>query len=503
MKKIIKNPWFLLIVIFLIASFLRFYDITKTPPGFYPDEAINANNGVEAWETGHLKVFYPENNGREGLWMNIVGFFVFKFGHEPWIPRAVAAMFGLFTVLGVYFLTKELFSRKIALLSSFFIATSFWHINFSRISFRAILAPAFLVWGLFFLLKTLNQAKNNSQSPIHDSQTNWKLEIKNWLLPLLAGAVYGLGFHTYIAYRVTPVLILAIILFYWFGNKEKSYRQKIIIPIACFLISALMVAAPLLWYFLKNPQDFLGRTSQISVFSSPSPVKTLGMNILKTAGMFNFAGDSNWRHNYPSQPELFWPVGVLFLFGSFLGIRSMIKKTKIMEFAVLFGWLALAALPVIISDEGLPHALRAILMIPPILILAGIGGICLYKFLAIKIKNQGAFNIFVFIFLSLLFFEAYTTYFILWGQNPNTAGAFNQNYVVIGQQLNALPKELPKYVIVKASGALVRSIPMPAETVIFITDTFTPEKQKEKNIFYILPEQVNQIPPGAFRIELN
>ena len=508
----------MLTVVFLIAAFLRFYDITHTPPGFYPDEAINANNGVEAWETGHFKIFYPENNGREGLWMNIIGFFMFKFGHEPWIPRAIAAVFGLFTVLGVYFLTKKIFSKKIALLSSFFIATSFWHINFSRISFRAILAPAFLVWGLYFLIKTLNQIKNNFEFRISnfDSNSNeviqkldhlkfiqnLKLKIKNFSLPFLGGILYGLGFHTYIAYRVTPVLILIILLFYWFQNKEKSYRQKIIIPIALFLVSAFVVAAPLFWYFLKNPQDFLGRTSQISVFSSPNPVKTLGINILKTAGMFNFAGDSNWRHNYPSQPELFWPVGILFLLGSFLGIRSIIKKIKAMEFSVLFGWFAFAALPVVVSNEGLPHALRAILMIPPIFILAGIGGARLYKLLAEKIKNQRAFNIFVLIFLSLLAFQAYTSYFILWGGNPNTADAFNANYVAIGRQINNLTKETPKYVIVKASGVLVRGIPMPAETIMFITDTFTPKKQKEKNIFYILPDQINQIPVGAFRINL-
>ena len=159
MMKIIKNPGLLLIVILLIASFLRFYEITKLPPGFYPDEAMYANNSVEAWETGHFKVFYPENYGREGLWPNIIGFFIVRFGHEPWIPRAVAAVFGILTVLGVYFLAKELFSKKIGLLASFFLATSFWHINFSRIGFRAIMAPFFLVWAVYFLSLALRQIK--------------------------------------------------------------------------------------------------------------------------------------------------------------------------------------------------------------------------------------------------------------------------------------------------------------------------------------------------------
>ncbi|MBT9169088.1 MAG: hypothetical protein DDT19_02440 [Syntrophomonadaceae bacterium] len=106
-----KLIW-LVIIIIIIASFLRLYNIAELPPGFYPDEAIYANNGVEAWETGNLKVFYPENNGREGLWPNIIGFFIVKFGHEPWVPRSVAAVFGILTVLGVYFLAKELFGEN-------------------------------------------------------------------------------------------------------------------------------------------------------------------------------------------------------------------------------------------------------------------------------------------------------------------------------------------------------------------------------------------------------
>ena len=562
MRKIIKNPWFLLIVIFLIAAFLRFYHIAELPPGFYPDEAINANNGIEAWETGHLKIFYPENNGREGLWMNIVGFFVFRFGNEPWIPRAIAATFGLFTLLGVYFLAKELFKEnlksqilnlkntsqnsnlfknwkskignsrgeKIALLSAFLLATSFWHINFSRIGFRAIMAPFFLIWAIYFLLLALRQIKENKPA---------KFYILN---SIFAGIFYGFGFHTYIAYRATPLLVLTILLFYWISILRTSdvlkliRKKKFLISAFYFLLSTIIAAAPLGLYFLKNPQDFLGRTSQISVFSSPNPVKTLGINILKTAGMFNFVGDGNWRHNIAGRPELFWPVGILFVIGVILSIIQVFKflisnfqflmKTKMSndqntqklgignwELGIPLIWLAVAALPVIISNEGLPHALRAILMAPPVFILAGIGGIWLYDKIKNFITNDNTItrdsiakirmlNIFVFIFLSLFVFEAYATYFILWGKNPNTAGAFSANYVEIGRQLNTLPKETPKYVIVKASGVLVRGIPMPAQTVMFITDTFTPEKQKEKNIFYLLPEQINQLPQDSYTIIL-
>jgi 4-amino-4-deoxy-L-arabinose transferase-like glycosyltransferase len=485
MNKLIKNHWFLLIVILFVAGFLRLYQITKLPPGFYPDEAMYANNGAEAWDTSQFKVFYPENNGREGLWPNIIGFFIVKFGHEPWAPRGTAAIFGILTVLGVYFLAKELFNKKIALLSTFLIATSFWHINFSRIGFRAILTPFFLVWAIYFLLKFLNEIENKNKAQLTG-------------LCLLGGIFYGLGFHTYITYRITPLLILIILLIYWFKNKEKFLRQKLLFSASGFLLITFIVAAPIGFYFLKNPQDFLGRTSQISIFSSPTPLKDLGMNILKTAGMFNFSGDGNWRHNYAGQPELFWPVGILFLIGIILSLVKISKSSN----KILLSWLIIAAVPVVVSNEGLPHALRALMMTPAIFILAGAAGIWLYETLILKIKNRLALNIFVFLFLSLLVFQAYVAYFILWGQNSNVAGAFAANYVAIGRQLNALPKNLPKYVIVKVSGVLVRGIPMPAQTVMYITDTFTTEKQTEKNIHYLLPEQTNQILPDSYIVNL-
>ncbi|MDP3015087.1 MAG: hypothetical protein Q8N28_01595 [bacterium] len=519
LSSIVKSQWLIVFVILIIASFLRLYNIVELPPGLYPDEAIYANNGVEAWETGNLKVFYPENNGREGLWPNIIGFFIVKFGHEPWVPRSVAAVFGILTVLGTYFLTRELFKLRppdrqaefIALLSSFLLAVSFWHILFSRIGFRAIMAPFFLVWGIYFLLASLNKLKSTAPN----NQNNQSLvqltgQGRAILFSLFGGIFYGFGFHTYIAYRATPLLILTILFYYWFGNKNWQIRKKILLVASGYILIAIIVAAPLGLYFLQNPQDFFGRTTQISVFNSPAPIKDLTVNILKTAGMFNFSGDYNWRHNYAGKPELFWPVGILFIIGTILGTKSILRKSDFpkLPFLILFAWLIIAALPVVVSNEGMPHALRAIIMIPPIFILAGFGGVWLYEqFTKLRIFTNIRIKIFLlstfYFLLSILVFEAYNTYFIKWGQNYNVQGAFSADYVQIGRELNSLPKETPKYVIVEAGGVDVRGIPMPAQTVMFITDTFTPEKQKEKNLFYILPEQKNQILENGYVVILN
>jgi len=242
-----RKAIFLLLIILIIAVFFRFWKISQIPPGLYPDEAMNGNNALEAIKNGNFKIFYPENNGREGLFINIQAIFLkflmplFNGDPKPWMLRIVSALFGLLTVLGVYLLAKELFgqnpqseslnseqtknsnpnskqfgiwsfkkwdlfrnsgleirisrSSAIALLSSFFIAVSFWHINFSRIGFRAILVPFFLVWSFWLVIRAFNQ--------------------KNIWLGILAGLFFGLGFHTYIAYRFSPLIALVPIIYYF------------------------------------------------------------------------------------------------------------------------------------------------------------------------------------------------------------------------------------------------------------------------------------------------
>ncbi len=481
-----KKTYAVLFCILIIASFARFYQIGKLHPGLYPDEAMNGNNALEAIKTNNYKIFYPENNGREGLFINIQAGFINLLGNKPWVLRLPSAIFGILTVLGVFYLAKELFSSSgVGLLSAFILAVNFWHINFSRMGFRAIMAPLLLVWAVYFFLL---------------STRKWEIYKKTALgIALVAGLVFGLGFHTYIAFRATPLLFLIFIPFY----RKTSGFWKLT---GTFIAGTIATALPIGLYFLKNPGDFLGRTAQVSIFTAGSPIKDLVLNSLKTLNMFFFSGDWNSRHNLAGRPEFFWPVAILFGVGLLYSIYKVTSKNlrnDAFPFYLLLGWMAVCSLPVIVSSEGIPHALRAILLIPPAVILAGYIGNLLFeklKFLSLLTRDHKKYmlslNLFSGIFLTLLLVEGLSTYFLLWGRNPKTAEAFNANYVEIGERLNSLPNDVPKYVIVKAGGVLVRGLPMPTQTVMFLTDTYLPENQKLKNIYYVTDE--SKIPEGAY-----
>ncbi len=178
----------------------------------------------------------------------------------------------------------------------------------------------------------------------------------------------------------------------------------------------------------------------------------------------------------------------------------------------LWTWVAIMLIPEVVSSEGIPHALRSLVVIPAVMIFAALG----FELIISKTSNwlnkkmeQHPENLqqllrikkelvaLLFIFLLAIAVEAYNQYFMRWAPNPNIAAAFNENYAELGRYLNTLPASVPKYVIVNTGGVGVRGIPMPAQTVMFITKTFLPEWQAQKNIFYVLPENLDSFAQEA------
>lgn len=471
----IKKPLVLFLCILIIAIFFRLVKLTNIPPGLYPDEAINGNQALEALKTHHFRIFYKENNGREGLFINLQAFFLkiflkfFNNQTEPWMLRFVSAFFGILTIPGFYFFLKEIFNKnpskeKTALWGSFLLAISFWHLNFSRIGFRAILVPFFLVWSFFFLFLSFRKEKI--------------------ILIILAGLFFGLGFYTYPAFRFVPFLILIFLIFHFRKFFQEKKLSKFFLLTIIFLLVTFITLLPLMLYFLKNPDDFLFRTSQISIFTSSSPFLEFLKSSILTSLMFNFLGDGNWRHNFASRPLLDPLTGLFFLLGLGLIIRNFQKE----KFLAIFflSWLFFLSLPATLTREGLPHALRSIGLIPPTFLLAGLGASYLSQFFE---KNKILFaTLIIFLLISNL-----GSYFFIWAKKTEVRNAFSEPYRQIGYYLRNLPSSLNKYLIVNANGVLVEGIPMPAQTIMFLTQTAKKDDQKKKNLFYLLKEEISQI----------
>ena len=104
-----KNTVVLLLII-AIAIFFRFWQFGSIPPGLYQDEAMNGANALSSLNSGEYKIFYTDNNGREGMiiWLDALAIKIF--GNELWALRFFPALAGVLAVLGLYFLSKELYA---------------------------------------------------------------------------------------------------------------------------------------------------------------------------------------------------------------------------------------------------------------------------------------------------------------------------------------------------------------------------------------------------------
>lgn len=512
-----KQEIFILLVILILASFFRLYKLSSIPPGLYPDEAINGNDAFSSLKNKDFKIFYPENNGREGLFINLIAFSFFVLGPSIFSLKIISAISGILTVLGIYLLTKEIFqnpkflntkyqilnTKYLPLLSAFFLSVSFWHTNFSRIAFRGILVPLILSFSFYFLFK------------------GFKLRKVKYLIG--SGIIFGLGFYTYIAFRMAVILLFLSLLIWLLLYKKAGQIRLFFYFSFLLLISIFLTALPIGIYFLNHPQDFISRATGVSIFSQPSPLKAGLLSLKAHLLMFNFKGDPNLRHNISPSPILFFPVGIFFLIGIFYSLYKIFKSLILKDlstFNVFFFLLAfwgIMLLPGILTFEGIPHSLRCIGAIPPTFIFSALGCVVLIKKINSKLKISFSFSLpSLFVAFTLIFFlfsfvfAQYFRYFIKWGQNPEVAGAFTQRLVKIGEFLNAFPPDYKKYVIVNESGVPVpypEGIPMPSQTPMFIEITKYKEIKSiyltEGNLDKIKKERKTIIVPLSFNEEIS
>ncbi|MCX6766782.1 MAG: glycosyltransferase family 39 protein [Candidatus Moranbacteria bacterium] len=461
------------------ALFLRTYKLSTLPPGVYPDESVNGIDAITANATHHWQLFYTNNNGREGLFMNLIALGFSLFGVSVVTLKMWSVFFGTLTVLGMIVLGEELLaSRRAGLIAGFLTATSFWAINFSRISFRAIMLPFVLVWSIFFLIRGIQKKK------IIDY--------------VFAGLFFGLGLHTYIAFRIAPLILVVLLAAFMISRKRflTTHWKEIL----AFIVATTIIALPMLADFYIHPNHFSGRTSEVSVFNPQVNqghlLLTLGKSFGLTLAEFNFWGDQNWRQNLPPWPELFPTIGIFFLAGLvyfiyeffwllWRRIRARERSERFILVALLLSWFFVMILPAAISFEGLPHALRSIGTMPVALLLATFSLEAVFKW-AEKAKYAKYKEAIWTLLIVLIVGSGIWTvrmYFVDWGGSADVHGAFDEGYLNMSRYINGLPAGTPKYVVDNGPGIKMQDgLQTSAEVIKLFT------YQKADNVVFVEPD---------------
>lgn len=119
----------LLFLAILFGSFFRLYHLDQQP--YWMDEGYTINAVTSIVETGSSVL----DSGRSyncPVYCYPTAYIVDTFGEWPTSYRILASLAGILLILLIYYFCNILFNRNIALLSSFFIAFSYFHVAWSR-----------------------------------------------------------------------------------------------------------------------------------------------------------------------------------------------------------------------------------------------------------------------------------------------------------------------------------------------------------------------------------
>ena len=201
-KKITHSEQALLLLILLLGAALRLVALGKVPGGMHQDEAFVSWNAFALFKEGidsaghRFPVYLADwGDGHSALyvWL-LMPLLAFTGGHaaSPFLSRLPQAAVSVFTLWALYCIMKRLFGPKAGLWSAFLLALCPWHITMSRWGLDANLAPGFLIFGLHFFLKGLEERK----------------------FLLLSGLFYGLSLYSYaVIWPLVPFMLALQILY--------------------------------------------------------------------------------------------------------------------------------------------------------------------------------------------------------------------------------------------------------------------------------------------------
>jgi 4-amino-4-deoxy-L-arabinose transferase-like glycosyltransferase len=363
---------YLLILIILLAFFVRAYKIATYPP-LNADEAALGYNAYSLLKTGHDEhgIAWP---------LHFKSFGDYKPGGYVYLAMPFVALLGLnplavrlpnliFSTLSIFFLYKLIHliskNKKLALLSALLLAISPWHIHFSRGAWESSLALSFILMAVYYFYRR-------------------KLS--------LSFALFVLSTYIYHSARIISPLLLLSLLITDYKLLITNYK-KLLLPI----LIGIFLTIPVALSFLHSGGTT--RLGGVGLTADPGPlsrseellnqhgnVKLLNRAIHNKRVLyliswaekyfshfdFNFLflnGDQVPRSKVPDMGQLYFLDLPFLIFGLYL----LLQETRYRKLKKLFlPWLFIAPLASSLTFQA-PSALRALSMSIPLVIFTAIG----------------------------------------------------------------------------------------------------------------------------------
>jgi 4-amino-4-deoxy-L-arabinose transferase-like glycosyltransferase len=386
-----KTELVLISTLLLAGLLLRAWDLENIPANFSGDEGTQGLWAVDALE-GRLR--NPFATG----WFTVptMSFFAQAaslrlFGDSVAGLRALSALTGTATLVFTYLLIRRNFRLRVALFALAALTFNHFHIHFSRLGSNQIADPLFTALTLWLLTEGLRRTRGDSSLPLwgaaewerkkredrREERRDTQYAIRNthpWFLA--AGLTTGLSWYGYFGSRVM-VLIVATYL----GTRamtERGFLRRHALALTLMVLTALMVASPLLLYYTKHSESLSARWNQVNFFrwledelARPDHDSTLSLvlrQVWLSISAFNHTLDPTFW--YRAQiPLLDFVSGILFVLGLAVAIgqwrRPAIRLVLIwFGLALTFGW---------ILTENPPSSMRMVIIAPVVALLVALG----------------------------------------------------------------------------------------------------------------------------------
>lgn len=400
---------FLLVLVFSVGFFLRFYKIGEVPNGLYQDETAIGYNAYSIFGTGkdeHGQSFplYFKSFGDYKLpvYIYATSLSVNFFGLNEFAVRFPSALFGFLTLIVFYFFVKEITAKKnLAFAATALLAINPWHLHYSRATFEVSIVLFLILLGGLFL---------------HKAFTNKTKGL------VLAGTVcFIVSLYSYNLTRLLAPLIFLLFIFLYRNGLRQIRRGEVILTAVVAIISLFpflttltqsggvssaggtlifsskTVEAQLLElrsYFINLPPVFTKLFFNI-------PTLTLWQYILHTASYFSvpflfISGSSHGNHGIGNVGQFYLFELPLIIIGAVAAVREKTAWTRLFLF-----WSALVILTAALTREA-PHATRSFFLLVPLTVFSAVGILTVWSW--IQRRTILIFIAAIFVVYNLIFY---------------------------------------------------------------------------------------------------
>lgn len=481
------SEFVLLALIVGLGFLLLAYDLENIPPGFHGDEGESGMQALKILQgqiPGLISVGWYHQPILAFAWHAVT---MKIFGDTVFGLRMSSVLVGTLTLIPLYFLTRLLFGKRVALLATLLLSISHWHIALNRIGINYTQTTLLEVTAFYFLFKGLRS--------------------KNILYFMASGLAMGIGLYLYYASRLVPFIIAAFMLLSILLERG-AWAQYRYAFMALFLTAAL-IFTPMALYFLEHPHQFISRTQYVFLFSNldglqrthgtTQPLPAFLVQAQRMLLLFNQGPDRSGQYGYQGAmldflSAIFFALGLAY-------ITLHWKKPKHL-FLLLWFWLTLIVGGMLTLPA--PFTPRLAGMIPLPFILAGLA---LEKARGVLAQacSQGrlprlTLTIIMILVLSVAGFINYRTYFVEY-INSIQGWAQREAATMIAKYIRSLGDEYEVYLLgapkLYLRHGTIRFIARRYEGVDLLDpEGYIPLRERvERNVAYIiLPHRFDQLP---------